>query len=813
MIDGGAHHNTVGHLGTQNLEMEQVIAGNKGPGVVISGQGTNNNILINNYIGAVPKSLGLPPGAVGNSIGVVVEQGAASNTVGPENVIAFNKQGGVVFNPFMPPGRNVVTKSSIYDNQNKGIWNSRTAPPVLTFVTLNQVEGTTSPKCSGCVVEVFANPALPKGYPAQGKTWLGTITTQSDGAWQWTGTVPMLNWVTATVTDNGDTSEFSKPKRATAYFAAIVKTLEQAEPICCVSFELKASDTWPFPLARTGSDDVTMELTDEDTGGWDVDRAQSESDGGFMLADNQSETLALAYRLLLADPRYRVASADSASGGEVLPDGSIVFTPVEPRLFEENTFFVEEVPPQEWVVNTTADHDDGRCDPLEAGDCTLREAINAANDGDGPDVILFDMSESDPGFRDDQWIIQPETALPELTGDGLMIDAGPTRDGETNSSPSICTGDLFIVVDGGLAPPGTSGYTLTGVGQQVSGMVISHWPAYGVRIASTTAPAHDNVVACNKIVDNAGDGVRIETAAHHNTVGGPPGGNLISGNTGDGVRIAGIGADHNRVIGNYVGIDEAGASARANTGHGVHIAGGAQFNDVGGELAEDGNVIAGNAHTGVMIEGSNTDLNRVGANLIGTAANGSTPLGNGNHGVGIYSGAGLNQVGSSVLQPNLIGASAWSGVAVVESNANTIFGNYVGTDASGVKKLGNSYYGVHVVGGFDNSVSSNTITHNGADGGRVEGSAAVRNRITVNSITANGGKGIELLNGGNTEAGTAGHHQRGGRHCHWHGVRRLHGRGLLRMGRTRGSTSTHRPMRSPTSAATGRGVAPSPART
>ncbi|MFQ5857774.1 MAG: right-handed parallel beta-helix repeat-containing protein, partial [Anaerolineae bacterium] len=87
----------------------------------------------------------------------------------------------------------------------------------------------------------------------------------------------------------------------------------------------------------------------------------------------------------------------------------------------------------------------------------------------------------------------------------------------------------------------------------------------------------------------------------------------------------------------------------------------------------------------------------------------------------------------------------------VESNANTIFGNHIGTDASGVKKLGNGYYGVHVVGGFDNSVSSNTIAHNGADGVRVEGSAAVRNRITVNSITANGGKGIELLNGGNTE--------------------------------------------------------------
>ncbi len=421
---------------------------------------------------------------------------------------------------------------------------------------------------------------------------------------------------------------------------------------------------------------------------------------------------------------------------------------------------------REWVVNTSADHDDGQCEPLETGDCTLREAINSANDREVPSTILFEIPEGDPGFQDDRWIIQPETALPDLTGDGLTIDASTaSEEGDTASSPTICTGGLFIVVDGGLAPPGTSGYMLTGVGQKVSGMVISHWPGDGVRISSATAPAHDNVVACNKIVDNQANGVRIDVAAHHNIVGGPPGGNLISGNSGSGVRIMGTGADHNQVIGNYIGTNEAGTGARANFGYGVHISGGARYNDVGGELAEHGNVIAGNSHSGVMIEGSNTDLNRVGANLIGTAADGSTPLGNGHHGVGIYDGAALNQVGSSELQPNVIAASSWSGVALVESNTNTVFGNYIGTccasarqngvlhgtDTSGTKNLGNGYYGVHVVGGTDNNVGSNTIAHNGADGVRVEGATAVRNTITVNAVTSNGGKGIELVNDGNTE--------------------------------------------------------------
>jgi len=156
----------------------------------------------------------------------------------------------------------------------------------------------------------------------------------------------------------------------------------------------------------------------------------------------------------------------------------------------------------------------------------------------------------------------------------------------------------------------------------------------------------------------------------------------------------------------------------------------------------------------VMIEGNNTDINRVGGNLIGIAADGVTPLGNGHHGVGIYGGAVLNQVGSSVLLPNTIGANGWSGVAIVESNTNGVVENYIGSDASTELDLGNGWYGVHVVDAKDNAISSNTIAHNGADGVRIQGDSAVRNPITVNAITANVGKGIELLDGGNTELAT-----------------------------------------------------------
>src|SRR5260370_40872868 len=42
-----------------------------------------------------------------------------------------------------------------------------------------------------------------------------------------------------------------------------------------------------------------------------------------------------------------------------------------------------------FTVNTADDHDDGLCN---AADCTLREAINAANASPGTDTITFNIS-------------------------------------------------------------------------------------------------------------------------------------------------------------------------------------------------------------------------------------------------------------------------------------------------------------------------------------------------------------------------------------------------------------------------------------
>ncbi|MBM4467084.1 MAG: CSLREA domain-containing protein [Chloroflexi bacterium] len=708
ILDGGAHHNTIGHA--SDTSKGNVISGNDGPGIVIAASGSNYNVVANNRIGIQATSDQALPN---KGAGVRLQQSAAANTIGPGNVIAYNSGDGVEFGPLGGwPGYNVVTWNSIYDNMLLGIRNSRLKPPVVNFVSTTSVSGTTNPTCSGCTVEIFSNPSHTTAQPAEGKTPLGKATTQSDGSWQWTGLVPSSAWVTTTLTKSGDTSEFSSPKKAIISVAFVGKTCPPWQPI----FKC-------FP-------DVLVKLWAKLGEEWEeIDRTLTDAEGQFTLSDNLSEVPQSEYKLVMADSRYRVMEAESVYG-EVQPDGSILFRDLERGVYEDNIFYVEEVEPQEQVVNTTADHDDGRCDPLEAGDCTLREAINAANEGEIPTTIRFDIPEDDPGFADGQWIIRPETALPDLTTDGLTV--------------GTCVEPMFVVMDGTLMPSCMNGFVVNGSHTKLLGLILSNWPANGVLVTG-----NNNVVACNHIVDNAGDGVRIEGGAHHNTVGGPLGRNLISGNSGDGVAITGTGTNYNEVIGNYIGTDEAGAGAWANSGHGVHIYGGARYNSVGGESGEDGNVIAGNGHSGVMIEGSDTWSNEVGGNLIGVALGGKSTLGNGHHGVGIYGGAMDNRVGADYLPPNVIGGNGWSGVAIVNSDLNLVHGNGIGTDPSGVRKLGNGFYGVHVVGGMDNAISSNTIAHNGSDGVRVEG--AIHNWITLNAITANGGKGIELVSGGNTE--------------------------------------------------------------
>jgi parallel beta-helix repeat protein len=170
-------------------------------------------------------------------------------------------------------------------------------------------------------------------------------------------------------------------------------------------------------------------------------------------------------------------------------------------------------------------------------------------------------------------------------------------------------------------------------------------------------------------------------------VGGPTGRNIISGNRTDGIFIAcdtPVPGDSILIENNYIGTDKWGESAIPNEGQNVDSA--------SGILTQcDDDIIRGN-----LISGNGT-----------------------------------------LVPPRVsIGIRIWG-------SANTIEDNLIGTKADGVSPLENTGSGVQIHwGGSDNRIQNNTIAFNGGDG--IEVLDGIGNTIGSNSTFANVGLGIDL---------------------------------------------------------------------
>jgi parallel beta-helix repeat protein len=132
----------------------------------------------------------------------------------------------------------------------------------------------------------------------------------------------------------------------------------------------------------------------------------------------------------------------------------------------------------------------------------------------------------------------------------------------------------------------------------------------------------------------------------------------------------------------------------------------------------------------------------LGGNLIGLAADGSSPLGNGREGVDIVEGATNTHIGGTGLAPNTIAANATAGIRISTSSFTNVKGNIIRS---------NDQNGVAVDGANGCSITGNTISDNGTSGVWVFGSVATGNTISANSIYDNGLGAIDLADGGNTE--------------------------------------------------------------
>jgi titin len=244
VVEAGASANTVG--GTA-AGVGNVISGNTGVGVWLTGGGTAGNLVAGDDIGT--QADGATPLANG-SHGVCVSDGASDNTVGGTaagvgNVIAFNGGNGVLIGAdaaLIAGGAgagNAVLGDSIFGNARLGIdlgpndgvtpngFNGNVGPnnyqnyPVLTSATVagstTVIQGTLqSTPDTAFRVEFFASPSADPSGHGQGQTFLGfaEVTTDGSGKAAISATLPAaatVGWaVSATATDaGGSTSEFS----------------------------------------------------------------------------------------------------------------------------------------------------------------------------------------------------------------------------------------------------------------------------------------------------------------------------------------------------------------------------------------------------------------------------------------------------------------------------------------------------------------------------------------------------------------------------------------------------------------------------
>ncbi|MDQ3379964.1 MAG: right-handed parallel beta-helix repeat-containing protein [Actinomycetota bacterium] len=385
-----------------------------------------------------------------------------------------------------------------------------------------------------------------------------------------------------------------------------------------------------------------------------------------------------------------------------------------------------------FIVNTTAD----------SGPGSLRQAILNANATPGADTITFT----------DTMTIAPTSALPTIT-------EAVTIDGTQGSSTTP-----GVTLDG-IGAGGVLGLRISAGGTTIRRLAIVRFDS-GVFFDSGSGSALEASyvgIGADGVTDlgNANDGVFISSGASSTTIG--PG-NVISGNTREGIQIQGTGGTI--VRGNLIGTNAAGTAAVSNGLRGI-LFNGSSGNTVGGAAPGAGNVISGNNNVGIIVNGASNNTiqgNRIGTNAAGTAAvpngpggiqllGGSAPFGaNGNTIGGTASGAG-----------NLISGNTGPGILLNSSGAspsvtgNTIQGNLIGTDVTGNSSIPNSGvngHGISIVnvGGISGNVigaggaaSRNVIAYNSGDGISISSDTGnVRNTIRENEIHTNGGLGIDL---------------------------------------------------------------------
>jgi CSLREA domain-containing protein len=138
-----------------------------------------------------------------------------------------------------------------------------------------------------------------------------------------------------------------------------------------------------------------------------------------------------------------------------------------------------------------------------------------------------------------------------------------------------------------------------------------------------------------RALPNGGDGVALVGGAQGTLVGGEgTARNVISGNAQNGIRVAD--AFSNRIAGNIIGLDPTGTRALPNGASGILVTAGARENLIGGLDPSSGNIIAGNSGDGITVARGASNTQILGNLIGTTDREGTRRFPNGGAGIALF---------------------------------------------------------------------------------------------------------------------------------------------------------------------------------
>ena len=348
-------------------------------------------------------------------------------------------------------------------------------------------------------------------------------------------------------------------------------------------------------------------------------------------------------------------------------------------------------------------------------------------------------------------IVNPLTTGNAVQGNYIGTNAaGTAAIANGNNGIQIENGASNNTIGGTTATPGTgAGNVISGNGEDA---------IFILSVFDNTTVIQGNLIGLTAdgttVLGNARWGVGMANGGAR--IGGtdPQARNVISANQ-TGILVSNSGSNHGVVIeGNYIGTDITGNLDRGNSSSGVEV-GSAPGTFIGGTAMGAGNVIAGNDGTGIFLHSISHPVIdglynvAVQGNLIGLNATGTAAVANRN-GINIINAN--NRIGGTAIgSRNVISGNVLSGIQIGAAG-NHIQGNYIGTDMTGTADRGNVQDGISIISGASNNLiggsavgAGNVIAFNRGAGVRATGDVSTGNRIQGNSLFGNGGLGIDLV--------------------------------------------------------------------